>query len=79
LDFSLVQNRKGLEINQENEKPPAAVAGGGLGNAVWLKLVGQACIPAHILEFVIRMAGMDGAMHGAGEGFELALDVCMRF
>ena len=44
-----------------------------------MKPFGQACFPARILELVIRMAEMDGAMHGTRQGFALTVDVCMRF
>jgi hypothetical protein len=40
--FLLGAEGRGLVINYDNEKPPAAVAGGGLVAALKLKLVGQA-------------------------------------
>ena len=50
---------------------------GGLGDALLLKLAGQAYFPAHRLELVIRMAGMDGGMNRAGQGFALEPELFM--
>jgi len=50
---------------------------GGLGDALCLELVGQACFPARRLEFVIRMAGMNGDMHKAGQEFVLRPELFM--
>lgn len=44
---------------------------------MWLNLVGQACFPARRLGLVIRIAGIDEAMHRTEKTFALALDMFM--
>ena len=58
------------------KKPPAAVAGDGLEDAVLLPL-DQASIPACAMGLVIRMVGTDRAGCWTGSRFALALEVCM--
>lgn len=60
----------------ENEKPPAAVAGGGLGVKNHFVMC-QASLPAYGLEFIIRMEGADTALHWTGVRLELAAIVSM--
>ena len=56
------------------KKPPAALAGGGLGATKLETPVGQAWLPARALGLVIRMAGMDAAADTAGKKIVLALE-----
>ncbi|MFZ1083565.1 MAG: hypothetical protein WAN35_01220 [Terracidiphilus sp.] len=56
----------------KNEKPPAALAGGGLG-AANCSLIPQASLPAYGLEQLIRMEGMNAALDESGARLELAL------
>jgi hypothetical protein len=44
----------------KTEKPPAALAGGGLGNAELTKTTNQARLPARRLWLLIRIAGSEG-------------------
>ena len=55
-----------------NEKPPAALAGGGLGDANAEVPVGQAPLPARALGLVIRMTGTDAVALGPDERDALA-------
>jgi hypothetical protein len=71
--------RKNLENRARNEKPPAALAGGGLGAAVLHNSFGQAWFPARALEPLIRRAGIGTAMHGAEEQIVFAPEECMTF
>jgi len=60
----------------KTEKPPAALAGGGLGAAVLL-LLRQASLPACVLERIIRMKRVGAALHGTGMRLELAPSLSM--
>lgn len=56
------------------KKPPAALAGGGLGATKLETPVGQAWLPARALGLVIRMAGMEATAGRAGKRIGLAPD-----
>src|SRR5580658_8409998 len=66
-----------IEGLAENEKPPAACAGGGLDAAVQLNPVNQALFPARGLWMVIRMAGMHTAFCMIERQAALARGLCM--
>ena len=58
------------------KKPPAALAGGGLGVHSSFP-VRQASFPARALEPIIRMEGLNAAVRWTEETFALAPEVCM--
>jgi hypothetical protein len=60
----------------KNEKPPAALAGGGLG-AAKPYLLRQAFLPAYGLEHIIRMERAGAALHETGMRLELAPELSM--
>jgi hypothetical protein len=61
----------------ENEKPPAANAGGGLFDARLESSECQASVPAVVMELIIRMAEIDAGWAMSGKGFELVRAKCM--
>jgi len=65
-----------MQIAQK-KKPPAAFAGGGLGQEKLVNPVRQASSPACALEPIIRMAGIGRSMHRTSEKLVLALEVCI--
>jgi hypothetical protein len=66
----------GWKKSAENEKPPTALAGGGLGVDELQNPVRQALFP-RALWTLIRMAGIDTNACWAGEAFAGVLNVCM--
>jgi hypothetical protein len=62
-----------IKILSEIEKPPAALAGGGLGAAMQQPSFDQASFPARALEPLIRRAGMSRQQPG------LERKICMTF
>ena len=59
------------------KKPPAAIAGDGLGVALLLNPVGQALFPARALWTLIRWAGIGASVHGTGKKLASMAEVCM--
>jgi hypothetical protein len=64
-------------LSAKKGKPPAALAGGGLCGAHSKDLIGQASFPASELGLVIRIAGIDVALHKTGRNFEMRPEMCM--
>src|ERR1035437_2152497 len=73
-------NEKALRLGKKwasIKKPPAALAGGGLGAASLKNPVRQASFPARALWPLIRRPGIDTAIRRTGRKLALAPGVCM--
>jgi hypothetical protein len=68
---------KRIEEQAGNEKPPAALAGGGLGCAALLIAIDQASFPARGLWLLIRIAGMHAVFRANEQQVAMATGFCM--